>query len=139
MCSAKGGGVSRVRWIVCSLRWPKVAGWLHLREREKLAQRDAIQRLATMQYERNDVEFRRGVFRVRGEVLDIFPAEHSETAVRLTLFDDEVESIHLFDPLTGHILQRVPRCQVPGGRSAASRSSRVFHFNSRLKRQRRTV
>jgi excinuclease ABC subunit B len=85
---------------------------LHLREREKLAQRDAIRRLAEMQYERNDVEFRRGVFRVRGEVLDIFPAENSETAVRLTLFDDEVESIHLFDPLTGQVLQRVPRFTV---------------------------
>ena len=85
---------------------------LHLREREKLAQRDAIRRLADMQYERNDIEFRRGVFRVRGEVLDIFPAENSETAVRLTLFDDEVESIHLFDPLTGQVLQRVPRFTV---------------------------
>ena len=85
---------------------------LHLREREKLAQRDAIRRLAEMQYERNDLEFRRGVFRVRGEVLDVFPAEHSETAVRLTLFDDEVESIHLFDPLTGQVLQRVPRFTV---------------------------
>jgi excinuclease ABC subunit B len=85
---------------------------LHLREREKLSRRDAIQRLVTMQYERNEIEFRRGVFRVRGEVLDIFPAENSETAVRLTLFDDEVESIHLFDPLTGHILQRVPRFTV---------------------------
>jgi excinuclease ABC subunit B len=85
---------------------------LHLREREKLAQRDAIRRLADMQYERNDIEFRRGIFRVRGEVLDIFPAENSETAVRLTLFDDEVESIHLFDPLTGQVLQRVPRFTV---------------------------
>jgi excinuclease ABC subunit B len=85
---------------------------LHLREREKLAQRDAIQRLVTLQYERNEIEFRRGVFRVRGDVIDIFPAENSETAVRLTLFDDEVESIHLFDPLTGHILQRVPRFTV---------------------------
>jgi excinuclease ABC subunit B len=85
---------------------------LHLREREKLAQRDAIRRLTDMQYERNDIEFRRGIFRVRGEVLDIFPAENSETAVRLTLFDDEVESIHLFDPLTGQILQRVPRFTV---------------------------
>src|SRR5687767_14450962 len=85
---------------------------LHLRKREKLAQRDAIRRLAEMQYERNEIEFRRGVFRVRGEVLDIFPAEHSETAVRLTLFDDEVEAIHLFDPLTGQILQRVPRFTV---------------------------
>ena len=85
---------------------------LHLREREKLPQRDAIQRLAAMQYERNEIDFRRGVFRVRGEVIDIFPAENSETAVRLTLFDDEIESIHLFDPLTGHVLQRVPRFTV---------------------------
>src|SRR5689334_17673427 len=85
---------------------------LHLREREKLAQRDAIQRLCEMQYQRNDFEFRRGVFRVRGDVLDVFPAENSETAVRVTLFDDEVESIHIFDPLTGHVLQRVGRYTV---------------------------
>src|SRR3954468_24250629 len=82
---------------------------LHLREREKLSQRDAIQRLCEMQYQRNDFEFRRGVFRVRGDVLDVFPAENSETAVRVTLFDDEVESIHVFDPLTGQVLQRVGR------------------------------
>ncbi len=85
---------------------------LHLHEKEKLAQRDAIKRLTAMQYERNELEFRRGVFRVRGDVLDIFPAENPETAVRLTLFDDEVESIHIFDPLTGHILQRVSRFTV---------------------------
>jgi len=85
---------------------------LHLREKEKLAQRDAIRRLAEMQYERNEVEFRRGVFRVRGDVLDIFPAENSEDAVRVSLFDDEVGSIHLFDPLTGHVLTRVPRYTV---------------------------
>jgi excinuclease ABC subunit B len=85
---------------------------LHLREREKLSQRDVIQRLTGMQYERNDVDFRRGLFRVRGDVIDIFPAENSETAVRLTLFDDEVESIHLFDPLTGQVMSRVPRYTV---------------------------
>jgi excinuclease ABC subunit B len=85
---------------------------LHLREKEKLPQRDAIRRLTEMQYERNEFEFKRGVFRVRGDVLDIFPAEHSETAVRVTLFDDEVESIHVFDPLTGHVLQRVGRFTV---------------------------
>ncbi len=85
---------------------------LHLRENEKLAQRDAIKRLTAMQYERNDIEFKRGIFRVRGDVLDIFPAENSETAVRVTLFDDEVESIQVFDPLTGHILQRVSRFTV---------------------------
>jgi len=85
---------------------------LHLRENEKLAQREALKRLAEMQYERNEFEFRRGVFRVRGDVIDVFPAENSENGVRVTLFDDEVESIHLFDPLTGHILQRVPRYTV---------------------------
>ena len=85
---------------------------LHLREREKLTQRDAIQRLCEMQYQRNEFEFRRGVFSVRGDVIDIFPAENSESAVRVTLFDDEVESIHVFDPLTGHILQRAGRYTV---------------------------
>src|SRR5688572_14229375 len=85
---------------------------LHLRENEKLEQREAIKRLTEMQYQRNDIEFKRGVFRVRGEVIDIFPAENAENAVRVTLFDDEVESIHVFDPLTGHILQRVGRYTV---------------------------
>jgi excinuclease ABC subunit B len=85
---------------------------LHLREKEKLTQRDAIQRLAEMQYERNKFEFKRGTFRVRGDVIDIFPAENSETAVRVSLFDDEVETLSVFDPLTGHILQRVPRFTV---------------------------
>jgi excinuclease ABC subunit B len=85
---------------------------LHLREREKVSQRDAIKRLTDMQYQRNDVEFRRGVFRVRGDVLDIFPAESAETAVRVALFDDEVETIHIFDPLTGQVLRRVPRYTV---------------------------
>jgi len=85
---------------------------LHLRQNEKMAQRDVIQRLVAMQYERNDVDFARGNFRVRGDVIDIFPAESSENALRLTLFDDEVESLALFDPLTGHIQTRVPRYTV---------------------------
>ncbi|MDE2118384.1 MAG: excinuclease ABC subunit UvrB [Betaproteobacteria bacterium] len=85
---------------------------LHLREGEKMPQRDAIKRLAEMQYERNDMDFTRGNFRVRGDVIDIFPAENSEHALRLSLFDDEVESMSLFDPLTGHILSRVPRYTV---------------------------
>ncbi len=85
---------------------------LHLRQNEKMAQRDIIQRLVAMQYERNDVDFARGNFRVRGDVIDIFPAESSENAVRVTLFDDEVESIALFDPLTGHIQTRVVRYTV---------------------------
>src|SRR6478609_4905149 len=85
---------------------------LHLREHEKITQREAIQRLAEMQYERNDFEFSRGRFRVRGDVLDIFPAESSETAVRVSLFDDEVESMTLFDPLTGRALRKVSRYTV---------------------------
>lgn len=85
---------------------------LHLREHEKITQRAAIQRLIEMQYERNEFEFGRGTFRVRGEVLDIFPAENSETAVRVSLFDDEVESMTLFDPLTGRTLKKVSRYTV---------------------------
>ena len=85
---------------------------LHLREKERVSQRDIIARLAAMQYQRNDFEFKRGVFRVRGDVIDVFPAEHSETALRITLFDDEVDSLMLFDPLTGRTLQRVGRFTV---------------------------
>ncbi|OGS90874.1 MAG: excinuclease ABC subunit B [Gallionellales bacterium GWA2_60_18] len=85
---------------------------LHLREHEKVTQRDVIQRLVAIQYERNDIDFNRSHFRVRGDVIDIFPAESSENAVRVTLFDDEVESLALFDPLTGHIQTRVPRYTV---------------------------
>src|SRR6184192_1257826 len=82
---------------------------LHVRQGDKLTQRDAIKRLAEMQYQRADLEFRRGTFRVRGDVLDIFPAENAENAVRVCLFDDEVESVQLFDPLTGHLKQKMTR------------------------------
>ncbi len=85
---------------------------LHVREKERTSQRDVIARLAAMQYERNELEFKRGTFRVRGDVLDVFPAENSETALRIALTDDEVESLMLFDPLTGHASQRVPRFTV---------------------------
>lgn len=85
---------------------------LHIREHEKITQRDIIQRLADMQYQRNEFEFARGTFRVRGDVLDVFPAENSETALRISLFDDEVESMALFDPLTGHTRQKVSRYTV---------------------------
>ncbi len=99
---------------------------LHLHENEKLSQRDAIERLIAMQYERNDIEFQRGAFRVRGDILDIFPAENSETAVRVSLFDDEIESIQIFDPLTGHILQRVSRFTVyPSSHYVTPRSTTV--------------
>ena len=82
---------------------------LHLRANEKLHRREIIRRLAEMQYERNELEFRRGAFRVRGDVLDVFPAESSEVALRVSLFDDEVERLTLFDPLTGQVLHEVPR------------------------------
>jgi excinuclease ABC subunit B len=85
---------------------------LHLREKEKSSQRDIIARLTAMQYDRNELDFRRGTFRVRGDVLDVFPAENSETALRITLSDDEVETLTLFDPLTGHSHHRVPRFTV---------------------------
>ncbi len=85
---------------------------LHLRQGEQLTQRDAIKRLTEMQYERNDIEFRRGTFRVRGDVIDIFPAESADNALRLSVFDDEVESLQLFDPLTGHIRQKLARFTV---------------------------
>ncbi|WP_448252649.1 excinuclease ABC subunit UvrB [Ottowia oryzae] len=75
----------------------------------KQGQRDAIAQLVRMQYQRNDTDFARGTFRVRGDTIDVFPAEHSELAVRMELFDDEVESISLFDPLTGRVQQKVPR------------------------------
>ena len=76
---------------------------------DKIGQRDAIAQLIRMQYKRNDTDFSRGTFRVRGDVIDVFPAEHSELAVRIEMFDDEIESLQLLDPLTGLIRQKVPR------------------------------
>ena len=76
---------------------------------DKTGQRDVISRLIRMQYKRDDMDFSRGTFRVRGDVIDVFPAEHSELAIRIELFDDEIESLQLFDPLTGRIRQKIPR------------------------------
>jgi excinuclease ABC subunit B len=83
-----------------------------LRVGDKLSQRDAISQLIRMQYQRNEMDFSRGTFRVRGDTIDVFPAEHSELAIRIELFDDEVESLQLFDPLTGRIRQKIPRFTV---------------------------
>ena len=80
-----------------------------LRNGDKMGQRDVIAQLIRMQYTRNETDFSRGSFRVRGDTIDVFPAEHSELAIRIELFDDEVESLQLLDPLTGHIRQKVPR------------------------------
>jgi len=85
---------------------------LYLQKGGKLLQRNIILRLVSMQYERNDFDFSRGCFRVRGDVIDIFPAENSETAIRVSLFDDVIESITAFDPLTGQLFDKVDRCNV---------------------------
>jgi len=85
---------------------------LTLRPGDKLTQRDIVTRLISMQYERNELDFQRGIFRVRGDTIDIFPAEHNELAIRVELFDDQVESLHFFDPLTGKIKQKLPRFTV---------------------------
>ena len=83
-----------------------------LRVHDRIGQRDVISQLIRMQYQRNDTDFSRGTFRVRGDTIDVFPAEHSELAIRIELFDDEVESLQLFDPLTGRIRQKIPRFTV---------------------------
>jgi excinuclease ABC subunit B len=80
---------------------------LHIHNGMKISQRDVIMHLTRMQYDRNEFDFARGTFRVRGDVLDVFPSENSETAVRISLFDDEIESITLFDPLTGQIYNKI--------------------------------
>lgn len=85
---------------------------LHLQVGEMIDQRKILSRLAEIQYTRNDQAFQRGTFRVRGEVIDIFPAESDDIALRVELFDDEIENLSLFDPLTGHSLGRVPRYTV---------------------------
>ena len=82
---------------------------LHLDRGDRLAQRDLLRRLTELQYERNDVAFQRGAYRVRGDVIDVFPAESEKEAVRIALFDDEIEDISIFDPLTGEVLNRLPR------------------------------
>ncbi len=99
---------------------------LHLKQGDKMSQRDAILRLIGMQYDRNDFDFSRGCFRVRGDVIDIFPAENNETAVRVSLFDDEVESITLFDPLTGQIFNKIQRFTIyPSSHYVTTRETTV--------------
>jgi len=85
---------------------------LHLDRGERFSQRDLLKRLAELQYTRNDVQLERGTFRVRGDVIDIFPAESSRDAIRVTLFDDEIEGITYFDPLTGVVQRQLPRTTI---------------------------
>ncbi|MBT6114483.1 MAG: DEAD/DEAH box helicase family protein, partial [Porticoccaceae bacterium] len=82
---------------------------LHLSRGEKIDQRDILRRLAELQYKRNDIDFDRSSYRVRGDVIDIYPADSDYEALRIELFDDEVENLTLFDPLTGEVLRKVPR------------------------------
>lgn len=97
---------------------------LTLRVGDEIPRKELLGRLVSMQYERDDTEFIRGKFRVRGEIIDIFPAEHAEQAVRLTLFDEEIEKIELFDPLTGAISQEIPRFTVyPGSHYVTPRET----------------
>ncbi|GGI99949.1 UvrABC system protein B [Shewanella hanedai] len=85
---------------------------LHLRQGDMMGQRDILHRLSELQYTRNDIELKRGTYRVRGEVIDIFAADSDSNAIRIELFDDEIERLSLFDPLTGHIVQRIARTTV---------------------------
>ena len=85
---------------------------LHLREGAIMDQRDMLKRLSELQYTRNDIELQRGTYRVRGEVIDVFPADSDKHAIRVELFDDEIERLSLFDPLTGHIMKRIARITV---------------------------
>lgn len=97
---------------------------LTLRAKDKVSQRDVIARLIAMQYTRNEVDFGRGTFRVRGDTIDIFPAEHAELAIRVEMFDDEIESLQLFDPLTGRVKQKIPRFTVyPGSHYVTPRAT----------------
>ncbi len=97
---------------------------LTLRVKDRVSQRDVIAKLIQMQYQRNEVDFGRGTFRVRGDVIDVFPAEHAELAVRIELFDDEIESMQLFDPLTGRVRQKIPRFTIyPGSHYVTQRGT----------------
>jgi excinuclease ABC subunit B len=97
---------------------------LTLRAKDKVSQRDVIARLIAMQYTRNEVDFGRGTFRVRGDTIDVFPAEHAELALRIETFDDEIDSLQLFDPLTGRVKQKIPRFTIyPGSHYVTPRST----------------
>ncbi len=85
---------------------------LHLKRGETVNQRDVLRRLAELQYNRNDMELKRGTYRVRGEIIDIYPADSEREAIRVELFDDEIETLSFFDPLTGEIMRKVPRLTI---------------------------
>jgi excinuclease ABC subunit B len=106
-----------------------------LRVSDRIGQRDVIAHLIRMQYTRNETDFSRGTFRVRGDTIDVFPAEHSELAIRIELFDDEVESLQLFDPLTGRIRQKIPRFTVYPGSHYVTPRDRVLSAIDSIKQE----
>jgi excinuclease ABC subunit B len=99
---------------------------LHVHQGLKIAQKDVVARLIAMQYDRNDFDFGRGCFRVRGDIIDVFPSENSETAVRISLFDDEIDSIQLFDPLTGQVFNKIHNFRIfPSSHYVTAREATV--------------
>ncbi|MGB4811125.1 MAG: excinuclease ABC subunit UvrB [Methylophilaceae bacterium] len=99
---------------------------LHIHLGKKMSQRDVVASLIAMQYDRNDIDFSRGTFRVRGDTIDVFPSESSETAVRISLFDDEIDSIQLFDPLTGQIFNKIHNFRIfPSSHYVTAREATV--------------
>ena len=105
---------------------------------DKMSQRDVIAQLIRMQYKRNEVDFSRGSFRVRGDTIDVFPAEHSELALRIELFDDEIETLQLLDPLTGRIRQKIPRFTVYPSSHYVTPRERVVDAITTIKDELRT-
>ncbi len=105
---------------------------------DQIGQRDVIAQLIRMQYTRNEMDFSRGTFRVRGDTIDVFPAEHSELAIRLELFDDEVESLQLLDPLTGRIRQKIPRFTIYPSSHYVTPRERVLAAIDGIKEELRT-
>ncbi|SDK34937.1 Excinuclease ABC subunit B [Methylophilus rhizosphaerae] len=99
---------------------------LHIHLGKKISQKDIVAHLISMQYDRNDFDFGRGCFRVRGDIIDVFPSENSETAVRISLFDDEIDSIQLFDPLTGQIFNKIHNFRIfPSSHYVTAREATV--------------
>ncbi len=109
-----------------------------LRVSDRVSQRDLIQQLIRMQYKRNEMDFSRGSFRVRGDTIDVFPAEHSELALRIELFDDEIESLQLLDPLTGKVRQKIPRFTVYPSSHYVTPRERVVDAITTIKDELRT-
>lgn len=99
---------------------------LHIHQGKKISQKDVVAQLIAMQYDRNDFDFSRGCFRVRGDIIDVFPSENSETAVRISLFDDEIDTIQLFDPLTGQVFSKIHNFRIfPSSHYVTAREATV--------------